>query len=109
MDELTAHRWGSDAPGQPWLRFEADGGLHGSDGCNRLSGRWILTGDRLEFGRLVSTTMFCRDVDTWLLGAASAHRESDAAGERLRIRNAAGEELGVLLRQDAGGGPRSAA
>ena len=57
MEELTDHRWGSDAPGQPWLGFDAEGGLYGSDGCNRLVGQWVLTGDRLEFGAHASITV----------------------------------------------------
>lgn len=99
MEELTEHRWGSDAPGQPWLGFDTEGRLHGSDGCNRLMGQWTLVGDRLEFGRLVSTMMFCRDVDTWLLGAVGARWVRSPAGERLEISNAAGKVIGVLDRQ----------
>lgn len=103
MEELTEHRWGSDAPGQPWLGFDAEGGLYGSDGCNRLVGQWVLTGDRLEFGRLVSTMMFCRDVDTWLLRAAAARWVRDPAEERLEVSDAAGDVIGVLERDaDAG-------
>lgn len=102
MDELTEHRWGSDAPGQPWLGFDAGGRLYGSDGCNRLMGQWTVAGtagDRLEFRRLVSTMMFCRDVDTWLLGAVAARWVRDPAGGRLEISNAAGDVIGVLERQ----------
>lgn len=98
MEELTDSRWGSDAPGQPWLGFDAEGRLYGSDGCNRLTGQWTLTGDRLAFGRLVSTMMFCRDVDTWLRGAVTARWVRDPAGERLEVGNAAGEVIGELER-----------
>ncbi|MGM7670086.1 META domain-containing protein [Microbacterium sp. A93] len=104
MEELTEHLWGSDVPGQPWLRFDAGGRLYGSDGCNRLMGQWTLTGDRIEFGRLVSTMMFCRDVDTWLFGAARARWVRGPAGGRLEVSNAAGEVIGALER--SGAGPR---
>ncbi|VXB16001.1 META domain-containing protein [Citricoccus sp. K5] len=102
MEELAAelidHRWGSDAPGQPWLGFEAGGRLHGSDGCNRLMGEWTLTAQRADFGRLVSTMMFCEGVDTWLNGAVSARLLHDASGDRLEVLDAAGRVIGVLPR-----------
>ncbi|XKH55883.1 META domain-containing protein [Citricoccus nitrophenolicus] len=102
MEELVAelidHRWGSDAPGQPWLGFEAEGRLHGSDGCNRLMGEWTLTAERVDFGRLVSTMMFCKGVDTWLNGAVSARFVPDASGGRLEVLDAAGQVIGVLPR-----------
>ncbi|MEW1981810.1 META domain-containing protein [Citricoccus sp. NPDC079358] len=108
MEELAAelidHRWGSDAPGQPWLGFEAEGQLYGSDGCNRLRGEWTLTAERIDVGRLVSTMMFCEGVDTWLNGAVSARLLLDTSGERLEVFNPAGQVIGVLPRAvpDAG-------
>ncbi|MFC0248711.1 META domain-containing protein [Citricoccus parietis] len=102
MEELAAelidHRWGSDAPGQPWLGFEAGGRLHGSDGCNRLMGEWTLTAERVDFSRLVSTMMFCKGVDTWLNGAVSALLLHDSSGDRLEVLDAAGRVIGALPR-----------
>ncbi|WP_313822230.1 META domain-containing protein [Citricoccus sp.] len=96
--ELVDHRWGSDAPGQPWLGFEAGGRLHGSDGCNRLRGEWTVTAERIDFGRLVSTMMFCEGVDTWLNGAVAARLLQDSSGDRLEILDPAGRVIGALPR-----------
>ncbi|NUL43683.1 META domain-containing protein [Cellulosimicrobium funkei] len=102
--ELVDHRWGSGAPGQPWLGFEADGRLHGSDGCNRLMGEWTLTEDRVDFSRLVSTMMYCEGVDTWLNGAVSARLVQDACGDRLEVLKAGGQVIGVLPRKEPDSG-----
>jgi heat shock protein HslJ len=98
MEELTAHRWGSDRPRQPWLEFAEDHRLSGTDGCNRLVGEWSRSeGGIVVFGPLVSTLMFCDGVDTWLRGATAARQ----LGDRLEILDAAGAVMGELPR-----GPR---
>lgn len=100
MDEtdadLIGHRWGTEAPGRPWLRFGADGRVSGSDGCNRLMGGWSLEGDVVSLRRMASTMMFCEGVDTWLAGLHDAVID----GDEMHIRDLAGEELGVLRRAE---------
>jgi heat shock protein HslJ len=47
---------------EPHLRFQAaDSHVAGSTGCNSLSGTFERHGDRLTFGRLVTTLMACTD------------------------------------------------
>jgi heat shock protein HslJ len=41
--------------------FTADGTVSGSAGCNRFSGTYAWTGDRLSFSPLVTTKMACAD------------------------------------------------
>jgi heat shock protein HslJ len=41
--------------------FSADGTVSGSAGCNRYSGSYTWTGDRLSFSALASTKMACAD------------------------------------------------
>ncbi|MBO9406649.1 META domain-containing protein [Shimia sp. R9_1] len=45
----------------PQIEFDADGRVSGSSGCNRFTGSYTRTGDRLSFGPLASTRMACSD------------------------------------------------
>ncbi|MRG59769.1 META domain-containing protein [Agromyces sp. CFH 90414] len=82
--------WGeADDPSQPSLTLTADGMLSGTDGCNRLTGRWELDDEGIEFDDLASTRMACTEVDTWLSGAESATISGDTmtvyADDRVEI------------------------
>lgn len=85
--------WGSQEAQQPWLEFAEDGKLTGSDGCNRLVGSWKADGEKLDFGQLAGTRMFCEGVDDWLSGASSGEL---VEGEKMAIFNQDGKELGTL-------------
>ncbi|MGP5723361.1 META domain-containing protein [Corynebacterium casei] len=87
--------WGTDEPGQPHLQLVADGTVTGTDGCNRLMGKWTLEEDIIHFKQMVSTMMYCEGVDTWLSGAASAK----AHGDSLLVFGRGGVEIGTLCRQ----------
>jgi copper homeostasis protein (lipoprotein) len=41
------------------LLFQGEGRLAGSDGCNRLFGRYSLQGETIVFGQMGGTTMAC--------------------------------------------------
>ena len=86
--------WGSDGPGRPSLVLEADGKLHGTDGCNRLLGSDEASGTDITFGPLGGTRMFCEGVDTWLSHAAGATLGADT----LEIMDAQGQRIGTLER-----------
>ena len=43
------------------LQFQAGGRVSGSDGCNRLTGTYQRSGDRLTFGQMAATQMACVD------------------------------------------------
>lgn len=87
--------WGTDEPGKPYLQFVADGTVTGTDGCNRLMGKWTLEEGAIHFQQMVSTMMYCEGVDTWLSGAASAK----VHGDSLRVFDRGGVEIGTLYRQ----------
>lgn len=87
--------WGTDEPGQPHVQLVADGTVTGTDGCNRLMGKWTFDEDVIHFQQMVSTMMYCEGVDTWLNGAASAI----VHGDRLHIFSRGGVEIGTLHRQ----------
>ena len=96
--------WGVDAEHAPQLVLSEDGSFTGTDGCNRLFGRWERGGDAVSFRDVGSTMMACPDVDTWLAGLDSARVESarvDSAGadrDTLHVFSAAGAEIGALAR-----------
>lgn len=87
--------WGTDEPGQPLLLLVADGTVTGTDGCNRLMGKWTLDEDVIHFQQMVSTMMFCEGIDTWLNGAASAKLQGDS----LQVFDRGGVGIGTLHRQ----------
>lgn len=62
----------------PSLSLAGDGTLAGTDGCNRLTGRWEDEGGgRIEFDDVASTRMACPGVDTWLSALDEAMIEGD--------------------------------
>ena len=93
--ESVVGTWGSAAPGQPQLRFEEDGNVTGTDGCNRLAGNWTLENEVVTFQQMISTMMYCEGVNTWLSAAASAHMH----GKALHVYDRAGLEIGTLVRE----------
>ena len=74
--------------------LEADGKLHGTDGCNRLLGSYEASGTDIVFGPLGGTRMFCEGVDTWLSHVAGA----TLAADTLEIMDAQGQRIGTLER-----------
>lgn len=49
----------ADPTRAPNLTFDAAGRVSGSDGCNRFSGSYQVSGDALTLGELISTKMAC--------------------------------------------------
>ena len=91
--------WGSTEEQQPNLVFDDEGGVTGTDGCNRVVGSWSVEGDSVILSDLVSTLMACEGVDTWLGTAASAQF---VAGEddELQFFDDADTKIGILERAD---------
>lgn len=44
------------------LIFGEDGTLAGSTGCNELGGDYVIEGDQITFGQIVSTLILCPDL-----------------------------------------------
>lgn len=93
--ESVVGTWGSATPGQPQLQIAEDGSVTGTDGCNRLAGKWALENEVVIFQQMISTMMYCEGVDTWLSGAASAR----VHGKALHVYDRAGQEIGTLERE----------
>jgi heat shock protein HslJ len=45
----------------PTVRFDVDGTVTGTTGCNRYAGRYTLDGDELALSPLATTRMMCAD------------------------------------------------
>lgn len=93
--ESVVGAWGSAAPGQPQLQIAEDGNVTGTDGCNRLAGKWTLENEVVIFQQMISTMMYCEGVDTWLSAAASARVDN----KTLHVYDRAGLEIGTLVRE----------
>ena len=87
--------WGNpENTREPSLELHEDGRLTGTDGCNRLMGRWVLEDGAVRFQEVAMTMMACPDVDQWLASAASAVPTEEA----LLVYDGAGNEIGTLPR-----------
>ena len=98
---VAASPSGAPRPQAPFVQFSQDGAWHGSDGCNRLSGRWSVGPDG-GFKATPSgsrTQMGCDyvDLDAWLELAQAAELDGDV----LVLRDAKGNEIGRLRRSTA--------
>jgi len=73
------------------VRFEADGKLSGSGGCNRFFGSYVATDRTIETGPLGATKMACAEdvmkAETRFLAALESAREYRIEGDTLRIGN----------------------
>ncbi|MBF4994422.1 META domain-containing protein [Arthrobacter gandavensis] len=87
--------WGNpENSREPSLELHGDGRLTGTDGCNRLMGRWALEDGTVRFQEVAMTMMACPDVDQWMASAASAV----PAGDTLLVYDGAGNQIGSLPR-----------
>ncbi len=90
---------------QPVVEFVANGRIAGTDGCNRISGPYAVSGDRITFGPIVATRMACPgadDIGRRLHAALNGARRWRIAGGRLELRDDASTALAVFAqRRDA--------
>jgi heat shock protein HslJ len=88
--------WGTEDQGKPSLTFGEDGALSGTDGCNRLVGKWTADAGTVEFGPLASTRMACEGVDTWLSdGVSGTYTDAE-----LTVLDSTGKTIGTLERSN---------
>lgn len=90
--------WLAGHPEGAFLTLEADGSLHGNDGCNSFFGTWSeegsAAGAQLSFQGVGKTEMFCEGVDDWLSQLHSATVEDD--GARMHIMDVSGQARGSV-------------
>src|SRR5262245_28251816 len=81
------------------LQFDT-GRVFGSDGCNRITGTYQLTGDRVTFGQMAGTQMACLnpgDTETRFRDALKNATRLTVAGDRLELFDAAGIRLAAFV------------
>jgi putative lipoprotein len=89
---------------QSAIEIAADGKVTGSGGCNRISGRAEVQGERITFGPMISTKMACppaiMDQESKFLAALGDVQrfKVDAQKGKLILFNGAGRPILVLAR-----------
>jgi putative lipoprotein len=79
-----------------YILLGGTGRVGGSDGCNRVIGSYVLTGDGIKFGALAGTQMACpntADTERGLRKALSEATRWSVAGDRLDLFDATGGRL----------------
>ncbi|MBC7877749.1 MAG: META domain-containing protein [Anaerolineales bacterium] len=85
------------------IDFAADGTLAGNVGCNGFGGDYTVDGDKIVFGQIISTLMFCegpvgeQEAITLAVFAESAPFTID--GDTMTITSADGSSVVVLARK----------
>lgn len=93
-DDGAGGTWSATGAGEPSLTLSEDGNLHGTDGCNQLTGSWEQSGSDITFSGVAMTMMACEGITGWP-GLASGH----ISGTSMTLTDEAGSELGVLTRE----------
>lgn len=101
MDDVLGTVWLDETQdtqgdqGHPYLEFDEDGTVRGTDGCNGIVSTYTIDGDRIVIEEFTSTLRACQGVDDWLRGV----REVRVDGDVLVVSNADGETIGELQRE----------
>jgi heat shock protein HslJ len=93
----------SPADRAPYLIFQAEKRVSGSDGCNRITGSYELKGAAVTFGQMASTRMACLDigeVDRAFGVALNSARRLKVVGDRLELSDAAGRRVAIFRAAD---------
>lgn len=89
-----AGSWGETDPA-PNITISEDGSVHGTDGCNRLTGKGSIEGDTFVFGDIAMTQMACPDdedvIEPW-------PSEAKVDGDELVLLDESGAEVARLPR-----------
>jgi len=76
------------------------GGVSGSNGCNRITGRYELKGDAITFSQMAGTPMACidaaADVERAFQTAVKAATRWRISGDRLEFLDAAGKRVAAF-------------
>ena len=89
-----------DSNREAHLLFLAGGRVSGSDGCNRITGNYQLTGDAITFGQMIGTQMACIDraaeTERAFREALKSAARLAIAGDRLELSDATGKRVAVF-------------
>ena len=101
---LSGSEWSLPEGGGQFVNFR-EGRVWGNTGCNRLMGSYEQDGAKIKIGPLATTRKACHDEaaaekERAFLQMLEATREVDATHLKLILKDAEGEILGVLRRND---------
>lgn len=92
----------SNAAREAHLIFASGGRVSGSDGCNRITGSYMLKGDVISFGQMAGTQMACvgaADVERPFREALKNATRLRIEGDRLELTDTPGRRLAVFSAQ----------
>jgi heat shock protein HslJ len=83
--------------------FDEDGQMSGNVGCNGFGGEYVIDGDAIVFGQVMSTLMFCEgpagDQETVILGVFRDAASVAVEGDTLTITSTDGNAVVVLKKK----------
>ena len=88
-----------DAATEAHLVFEAGGRVTGSDGCNRITGTYVVKGNAVTFGQLATTQRACLNAPPTAPAFHDALKSGTSfslVGDRLELLDAAGKRVAVF-------------
>ena len=75
------------------ITFDSEGKVYGDSGCNRFTGGYTISGDRIKIGPLASTMMYCEgkmDAEAAFLKKLQASTSFHATDMALTLKGKAG-------------------
>jgi len=86
------------------IKFDSSGQLNGNVGCNSFGGNYEMSGDKITFGSIMSTMMYCEETSAQeqaLLGIFSDNvsLQIQMNGNTLTIKSADGASVAILARK----------
>lgn len=105
LTNLAGSEWTLDREGQPFIRFEGDGKVAGSGGCNNFFGQYsVETGNEIKIGPLASTKKACMgeagQYESEFFGLLESASNFKASHLELSLMDGNGEMILTLKRAD---------
>jgi heat shock protein HslJ len=85
---------------EAFLVLQEGGRVYGSDGCNRIAGKYELKDTGVTFGEMAATRMACIDaggIDVAFRDALKSARRLAVAGDRLELMDSADRRVAIFL------------
>jgi len=98
--ETLEGKWGANQAGEPFLEFNTDETVTGTDGCNGINSTYTIEGSTIHIEPWVTTAKGCPDIDTWLSEASTAEiTDSNENADEMTFKDKDGKEIGTLIRE----------
>ena len=87
---------------EAFIEFDSEGRMSGNVGCNGFGGDYSVSGDKINFGPIMSTEMFCESIDKQEQGTLAALSNSAVLtvdGNAMTITSADGKSSITLMQK----------